>query len=106
MVSSIPRSSHDSGQLWPIACRRRRAVDNLSAAKPGDRIRRAHSLARSVAAPLDFDFALGESLGAHHDLPWNADQVGGGEFCAGTLVGVVIEDVDPFGGQIAIQPFT
>src|SRR5690606_3340156 len=44
-------------------------------------------------AALQLDDAVGEALGADGQLPWHADQVGGGELAAGTLVGVVVEHV-------------
>src|SRR4029079_3502573 len=71
----------------------------------GHRFRRAEDLARAVAAPLDLELALGKALGADQNLPGNAYQVGGGEFCAGALIGVVIEDVDALGLEFAIKRF-
>src|SRR4029078_2921742 len=55
--------------------------------------RRAEILARTVAAPLDLEFALGEALRPNQNLPGDADQVGGPELRAGALVGIVIEHV-------------
>src|SRR5690349_21254394 len=71
----------------------------------GHHFRRAEVLARAVAAPLDLELALGKALGADQNLPGNADQVGGGEFCTGALIGVVIEDVDAFRLEFAIKRF-
>ena len=50
--------------------------------------RRAEILARTVAAPLDLELALGESLRTNQNLPGNADQVGGREFRARALIGI------------------
>src|SRR6516162_9533255 len=60
-------------------------------------IRGRHVLARTVAAPLEFDLAFGDPLRSDHDLPGNADQVGSRELDAGALLGVVIEHVDALG---------
>src|SRR4051812_8657248 len=68
--------------------------------------RRAEILARAVAAPLDLELALGKPLGADQDLPGDPDQVGGGEFCARALVGIVIEHVDALGLELAIKRLT
>src|SRR5438046_1302796 len=98
MVSSICRYHHASGPIvagmaditacpWIIFI-------PLWPSYPGHHFRRAEILARSVAAPLDLELALGEPLGADQNLPGNADQVGGGEFCTCPLIGVVIEHVD------------
>src|SRR4051794_34647459 len=69
----------------------------------GHRFRRTEILARAVAAPLDLEFAFGKALGADQNLPGNTDQVGGGEFCAGALIGVVIEDVDALRLELAVK---
>src|SRR5215475_12406561 len=66
-------------------------------------IRGRHVLARTVAAPLELDLAFGDPLRSDHDLPGNADQVGGRELDAGALLGVVIEHVDALGRQLAIE---
>src|SRR3954469_11706937 len=66
---------------------------------------RAEILARTVAAPLDLELALGEALRPDENLPGNTDQVGGREFCAGALVGIVIEHVDALGLKFLIKFF-
>ena len=68
----------------------RPAVDKSSRGKPRQGVGRADQLARSVAAPLDFDLAFGQPLGPDHDLPGNADQIRGGELGPGALVGEFI----------------
>ena len=72
---------------------------------------RLHRVSRSiVAAGLRFsrlpsarrltsNVPGGKPLGADQHLPGHADQVGGGEFRARPLVEVVVEHVDPLGGQ-------
>ena len=69
-------------------------MDNCSRAQPRHDFRRTQILARPVAAPLQLTLALGQSLRPNQDLPGDADQVGGGEFGAGALVGVVVQDLD------------
>ena len=56
---------------------------------------------RSVGAPLQFDRAVGQPLRPDQDLPRNADQISGGEFGAGALIGVVVQYVDALGDQSA-----
>src|SRR5437868_5337271 len=65
--------------------------------------RRAEILARTVAAPLDLELALSEALRPHQNLPGDADQVGGGKFSTGALVGIVIEHVDALGLKFPIE---
>src|SRR5438876_5969251 len=65
--------------------------------------RRAEILARTVAAPLDLELALGEALRPDQNLPGDTNQVGGREFRAGTLIGVVIEHVDALGLKLAVK---
>src|SRR5437764_13988745 len=65
--------------------------------------RRAEILARTVAAPLDLELALGEALRPDQNLPRDADQVGGRELRAGALVGIVIEHVDALGLKFPIK---
>ena len=70
---------------------------------PRHHFRRTEILARTVAAPLDLELALGEALRPDQNLPGDADQVGGGEFRAGALVGIVIEHIDALGLKFAIK---
>src|SRR5437660_6713702 len=60
-------------------------------------------LAHPVAAPLELELAFGKALRADQNLPGNPDQVGGGEFRAGALIGVVVENVDVPGLELAIE---
>src|SRR3984885_1627707 len=73
--------------------------------QPCHDIRRAEIFARPVAAPLDLELAFGKALRADQNLPGNTDQVGGGELGAGALVGVVVQDFDTSGGELAIKLF-
>ncbi len=73
--------------------------------EPGHHVGRRDVFPRAIAALLDLDLAFGKALRSHHDLPGNADQVGGGELGAGALVGVVVEHVDALGQQLAIELF-
>ena len=79
-------------------------MPTVSWRQPVDRIDKAEQLAAAVGPPLDLDLALGEPFRPDQDLPGNADQVGGGEFCSWTLVEIIIEHLDPFGGELAIEP--
>src|SRR5437764_9510487 len=66
---------------------------------------RTEILARTVAAPLDLELALGEALRPDQNLPGDTDQVGGRELRAGALVGIVIEHIDALGLKFAIELF-
>src|SRR5947199_8847606 len=79
-------------------------VDILSR-YPRHHFRRAEILARTVAAPLDLELALGEALRPDQNLPGDTDQVGGRELRAGALVGIVIEHIDALGLKFAIELF-
>src|SRR5438105_13214952 len=103
MVLSIPRSSHDSDQLWPDCLIWQASGGYSSAGKPRHGVGGTHIFARAIAPPLDLDPAFGKSLGSDHDLPWNADQIGSGKLCSGVLISVVVEDVVAFCGQNAVK---
>src|SRR5664279_4670677 len=106
MDSSIARFKDVSGLLYPhppISRHRRWIIS--SRGQLCDHIRRAQILAAAVAAALEFELAFGEALGADQNLPGNADQVGGGEFGAGALVGVVVEHLDACRLKLAIELF-
>src|SRR5437588_6507511 len=64
---------------------------------------RTEMLARTVAAPLDLELALGEALRPDQDLPGDTDQVGGREFRARALISVVIEHIDALGLKFPIE---
>src|SRR5205085_6590292 len=64
---------------------------------------RTEILARTVAAPLDLELALGEALRPDQDLPRDTDQVGGRELRTGALVGIVIEHVNILGLKFPIE---
>src|SRR2546423_12530402 len=81
------------------------AVDNNLSGDLCDHVSVSQVLARTIAAPLDLDPAFGKPFGPDHDLPGNADQVGGGELGTGALVGVVVQDLDTSRAQFAIEPF-
>src|SRR5262245_30033586 len=74
--------------------------------KARERFSRRDQIAAAVGAALKLDFALSEAAWADHNLPGNANEVGGGELAAWPLVGVVVKDVDPLGGEIAVELFT
>src|SRR3569623_306231 len=67
------------------------------------RLIETHHLAAAVGALFDLDLALGETLRPDQNLPRNTDQVGGGEFAARTLVGVVVEHVHTRRRQFLIE---
>ena len=50
--------------------------------------RRAEIFARTVAAPLDLELALGEALRPNQNLPGNTDQRAGAKFAAADLIGI------------------
>src|SRR5437660_202222 len=81
------------------------AVDNNLSGDLCDHVSVSQVLARTIAAPLDLDLAFGKAFGPDHDLPGNADQVGGGELGTGALVGVVVQDLDTSRPQFAIELF-
>src|ERR1700758_1315582 len=64
-----------------------------------------HVFARAVGTALDLDLAFGKALRPDHNLPGNAEQIGSSEFGARALVGVVIEHVDAFRGELVIELF-
>src|ERR1700676_3121297 len=93
------------GQMWPDwPTLTATPWINLSG-YPRYHFRRAEILTRPVAAALDLELALGKPLRAHQNLPGNADQVGGSEFRARTLIGVVVEHVNALGLELAIKLF-
>src|SRR3569623_1764453 len=67
------------------------------------RLIETHHLAAAGGALFDLDLALGETLRPDQNLPRNTDQVGGGEFAARTLVGVVVAHVPTRRRQFLIE---
>ncbi len=73
----------------------RHRPDQARFSQPRDDVARAAATRCSpVARRFSLDLALGQALRADHDLPGNADEVGGRELRAGTLVAVVVEHVE------------
>src|SRR5690349_15678060 len=71
--------------------------------QPFHRLGGGQQFARAVGPPFELDLALGEAARTDHQLPWDADQIGCGEFRSGPVVEVVVEHVEPTGSELAIE---
>src|SRR6516225_4007401 len=85
-----------------IGCRDAIADPRLGA-DAGERVGRREKFPRTVEAALDLDLTFGEPARPDHDLPGDADKVGGGEFGTRPFVEIVIKHVDPLRGEGRIE---
>src|SRR5439155_9998291 len=85
---------------------RRAGAPLFSGRKSLDRRRRGNQLAAVIGALLQLHLAFGETPWTDQDLPGNSDQVSGGEFCARTLLEIIIEHFDASLAQRAVELLT
>src|ERR1700674_5735102 len=105
--SSIARACTDLIRIWRIQSQyaTKDGHDKHSNSTRQQINGRSHGyiLPAAVRAALDFDCTGRKPLGADEHLPGHADQVSGCELRARPLVEVVVEHLDPLGGEFAID---
>ena len=74
-----------------------------STAHEADSLFDTDNVALAIGAAFHFDLAIGQRFRADNDLPWQADQIGGCEFAAGTGIGVIIQHVDIAGFERTVD---
>src|SRR5690606_23640312 len=76
---------------------------SLHGAKGFDDVGNRYRMAFARSAVLDLDVAGGDAARPDDDLPGNAYEVGGGEFCTGAAVCIVIEHFAAGGCELGID---